>query len=223
MTPLWPRRRRRDRLSESSQRTGPVRPTVDLEHLRREPLPPVLKPHVAQRAHRIIRTCVVVLQRLKRGVPLGAHPSGKLSTSSSHGWDASRRPCAMAFQKFPPPAGITTIPGRISPASSSKYGSPYGRLPDQSPSSSTHDRDVRLDCGEHASEVDICICGNPGRGRCPRERSVAVAHLKRTATQLRKLRSQRARFASRRLRATGRASGRLASGIGGLTRRVALW
>jgi hypothetical protein len=65
--------------------------TADVEHLCGEPLPPVLKPHVVQRAHRIIRTRVVGLQLLERAVPLGAHPRGKLSTSRSHGWEHLER------------------------------------------------------------------------------------------------------------------------------------
>src|ERR1700733_403533 len=58
---------------------------VDLEHLCREPLPPVLEPDVVQRAHRIVRTRVVGLQLLEPAVPVGAHPSGKLRTSRCHG------------------------------------------------------------------------------------------------------------------------------------------
>ena len=65
--------------------------TVDLEHLCREPQPPILIPDVVQRAHRIIRTRVVGLQLLERAVALGAHPSGKLSTSRSHGWEHLER------------------------------------------------------------------------------------------------------------------------------------
>ena len=58
--------------------------TVDVEDLCRESLPPVLKPHVVQRAHRVITTGVVGLQLYERAVALGAHPSGKRSTARTH-------------------------------------------------------------------------------------------------------------------------------------------
>jgi hypothetical protein len=72
-------------------------------------------------------------------------PSGYVASNFAYPrGDASRMSCPIPFQGSPPPAGINTMPGRISAASSLKNGSLYGPLPGQSAEiqleRSTHDR-----------------------------------------------------------------------------------
>ena len=49
------------------------------------------------------------------------------------------------------------------------------------------DGDVRLKCCEQATEIDVGVRGDIGRGPRAHQRSIAVADLNRITTQLRKL------------------------------------
>ena len=119
-------------------------------------------------------------------------PSGYVARNFAYPrGEASRRSCAISVQKSPPPAGITTMPGRISAGIISEERQPVGELARPVRLVGHDDGDLWLDCRKQATEVGIGVSGDIGRGPGPHQRSIAVAHLEGIALQLRKLRSNR--------------------------------